>query len=119
MAGSFAGTTLSYPRRPGDHPLVGTRAAAIPLTAGRVTELQRTSGFVLIRERGAVALPGDLLQAERADAGPAVLVRPDGYVCWAGQSDDQSGWGVALKRFGAAQVSAAAQAHWSLPSAGS
>jgi hypothetical protein len=27
-----------------------------------------------------------MLQAERADGGPAVLVRPDGYIAWAGAS---------------------------------
>jgi len=83
VAGSFAGTTLRYGRRG----LVGTRATAIPLLEGRLTELQRTGGFVLVREHGAapVKAPG-MLQAERADRGPAVLVRPDGYIAWAGAS---------------------------------
>ncbi|GAA4536989.1 FAD-dependent oxidoreductase [Mycobacterium paraffinicum] len=83
VAGSFAGTTLRYGRRG----LVGTRATAIPLTVGRLTELQRAGGFVLVREHGAgpVDAPG-MLQAERTDRGPAVLVRPDGYVGWAGSS---------------------------------
>ncbi|OBG64496.1 MULTISPECIES: FAD-dependent oxidoreductase [unclassified Mycobacterium] len=83
VAGSFAGTTLRY----GRHGLVGTRATQIPLVEGRLTELQRTGGFVLVRERGAppVEAPG-MLQAERTDRGPAVLVRPDGYIGWAGPS---------------------------------
>jgi 2-polyprenyl-6-methoxyphenol hydroxylase-like FAD-dependent oxidoreductase len=83
VAGSFAGTALRYGRRG----LVGTRATQIPLVEGRLTELQRTGGFVLVRERGATPIeaPG-MPQAERADAGPAVLVRPDGYVAWAGAS---------------------------------
>jgi hypothetical protein len=83
VAGSFAGTTLRYGRRG----LVGTRATQIPLVAGRLTELQRTGGSVLVREHGAapVDAPG-MLQAERADHGPAVLVRPDGYIAWAGAS---------------------------------
>jgi 2-polyprenyl-6-methoxyphenol hydroxylase-like FAD-dependent oxidoreductase len=85
VAGSFAGTTLRYGRRG----LVGTRATAIPLVDARLTELQRTGGFVLVREHGAppVIAPGTL-QAERADRGPAVLVRPDGYIGWAGASAD-------------------------------
>ncbi|OBA76614.1 FAD-dependent oxidoreductase [Mycobacterium sp. 1554424.7] len=83
VAGSFAGTTLRY----GRSGPVGTRATQIPLVEGRLTELQRTGGFVLVRERGAALLeaPG-MLQAERADDGPAVLVRPDGYIAWAGAS---------------------------------
>lgn len=83
VAGSFAGTTLRYGRRGP----VGTRATQIPLVEGRLTELQRTGGFVLVRERGAapVEAPG-MLQAERADDGPGVLVRPDGYIAWAGAS---------------------------------
>ncbi|OBI80431.1 FAD-dependent oxidoreductase [Mycobacterium sp. 1245805.9] len=83
VAGSFAGTTLRYGRRGP----VGTRATQIPLVEGRLAELQRTGGFVLVRERGAapVEAPGTI-QAERADDGPAVLVRPDGYIAWAGAS---------------------------------
>jgi 2-polyprenyl-6-methoxyphenol hydroxylase-like FAD-dependent oxidoreductase len=83
VAGSFAGTTLRYGRRG----LVGTRATQIPLVEGRLTELQRTGGFVLVREHGAAPVEAlGMLQAERADDGPAVLVRPDGYIAWAGAS---------------------------------
>jgi hypothetical protein len=40
-----------------------------------------------VRERGAAPVEASgMLQAERADRGPAVLVRPDGYVGWAGAS---------------------------------
>src|ERR1700727_802126 len=93
IAGSFAGTTLRYPHRRGESPLVGTRATQIPLVHGRITALQRLPGFVLVRERGARAIDAlGLLQAERADSGPAVLVRPDGYIAWAGESADRSAW---------------------------
>lgn len=83
VGGSFAGTTLRYGRRG----LVGTRAATIPLVEGQLTHLQRGGGFVFIREYGAAPIetPG-MLQAQRADHGPAVLVRPDGYIAWAGAS---------------------------------
>jgi len=83
VAGSFAGTTLRYGRRG----LVGTRATQIPVVGGRLAELQRAGGFVFVREHGAAPLeaPG-MPQAERADDGPAVLVRPDGYIAWAGAS---------------------------------
>ncbi len=100
VAGSFAGTTLRYAHRPGESALVGTRATQIPLTQDRLTQLQREPGFVLIRERGAPAVDvTDLHQAQRADAGPAVLVRPDGYIAWAGDSADASEWLAALSRW--------------------
>ena len=83
IAGSFAGTTLRYA---GDG-LVGSRATQIPLIRCRLTELQRTPGFVFVRERGSAPVDATgVLQAERADDGPAVLVRPDGYIGWAGSS---------------------------------
>lgn len=101
VAGSFAGTTLRYRHRRGESPLVGTRATQIPLTAGCVTELQRVEpGFAMIRERGAAPLDtGELAQAQRDDSGPALLVRPDGYIAWAGASADGAGWRAALARW--------------------
>lgn len=102
VAGSFAGTSLQYRRGPGDHHLVGARAAAIPLAGDRLTALQRSPGFVLLRERDAAPVAGVvLLQGQRADDGPAVLVRPDGYICWAGASRDRSDWEAVLQTFGA------------------
>src|SRR5581483_6242490 len=83
VAGSFAGTGLRYGRRG----LVGTRATAIPLVEGRLAHLQRGGGYVFIREYGAAPVEAPaMLQAQRADRGPAVLVRPDGYIAWAGAS---------------------------------
>ena len=102
VAGSFAGTTLRYAHRPGESGLVGARATQIPLIGDRLTELQREPGFVLIRERGRSAVNvTDLHQAERADSGPAVLVRPDGYIAWAGDSANCSEWLDALARWAA------------------
>ena len=97
VAGSFAGTTLRYRHRRGESPLVGTRATQIPLTRGRLTEVQRSPGFVLIREHGTAPLDtGGMAQVQRADNGPAVLVRPDGYVAWAGSSADMAAWHAVL-----------------------
>ncbi|MCF6390877.1 FAD-dependent monooxygenase [Mycobacterium sp. MBM] len=101
VAGSFSGIGLRYGR-------VGARAVQIPLVSGTVTELQRTPGFVLVREHGAatVDVPG-LLQAERRDDGPAVLIRPDGYAAWSGSSHDHQGWGARLADWTGAVRSAA------------
>lgn len=100
IAGSFAGTTLRYPHRRGEASLVGTRASRIPLRQGQIAELHRTGGFVLIRENGApVVDAGRLPQAERADTGPALLVRPDGYIAWAGDSADRFAWAATLARW--------------------
>ena len=100
VAGSFAGTTLRYAHRAGESALVGTRATQIPLTQDRLTELQHEPGFVLIRESGRSPVDViDLHQAERADSGPAVLVRPDGYIAWAGESANRSEWLDVLARW--------------------
>ncbi|CAM2837603.1 FAD-dependent oxidoreductase [Mycobacterium intermedium] len=101
IAGSLAGTTLRYGRRRGDHRLVGTRGTQIPLTHNRISVLQRVDpGFVFVREHSADEIDvAGLLQAERADDGPAVLIRPDGYIAWAGHSADRCGWLTALARW--------------------
>lgn len=112
VAGSFAGTTLRYAHRKVDSPLVGTRGTQIPLTGGRLAELQRLPYFVFIRENGAAPVDATgLLQAERADSGPAVLVRPDGYLAWAGDSTDRSAWGAALARWTGPAVDIDRQPH--------
>ena len=100
VAGSFAGTGLRYAPGPGDNPLVGSRATEIPLVEGPLTRLQRSAGFILIRERGAAPadVPG-VLEAERTDAGPAVLVRPDGYIAWVGASSDSAAMSSAMSRW--------------------
>lgn len=108
VAGSFAGTTLRYRHRRGESPLVGTRATQIPLTQSRITALQRAvPGFVFVRERGAQAVDGGgFVQVERADNGPAVLVRPDGHIAWSGNSSARPEWDAVLRRWtGRAAVS--------------
>lgn len=100
IAGGFAGTTLRYSHRHGESPLVGTRATQIPLRHGRLTQRQRLPGFVFIRERGAAPFDAaGLVQVERADEGPAVLVRPDGYIAWAGSSADRTAAAQTLARW--------------------
>lgn len=95
------GTALRYGHRAGESALVGSRGTQIPVEQGRLTELKRHfPGFVLVRERGArPADVGKLLQVERTDDGPAALLRPDGYIAWAGDSADRAGWVAALTRW--------------------
>jgi hypothetical protein len=40
-----------------------------------------------------------VVEAERTDAGPAVLVRPDGYIAWAGASSDCGAMDGVLSRW--------------------
>ena len=82
----------------GSTELVGTRATEIPLRQEKLTHIQRSAGFVLIRERETrpVGVPG-LAEVERSDTGAAVLVRPDGYVAWVGETSDRDGWMTELR----------------------
>lgn len=100
IAGSFSGVTLRYPRRHDQHRLVGTRAYQVPLRGTRLSELLRTPGFVLVRtaaEQPATDI--DVIQAQRADDGPALLVRPDGYITWAGPGIADTSWRKALREW--------------------
>lgn len=83
IAGMFSGISISYACRRGEHPLVGRRAVQIPLIDGTVTTALRDTTFLMIGENDCsrTDIP------RRADNGPAVLVRPDGYIAWAGRSD--------------------------------
>lgn len=100
IAGSFAGTSLRYPCRRGESRLVGTRAEQIPIIGDQLSTIQRAPGFVLIREKGAAPVAGGALhQTSRCDEGPAMLVRPDGYIAWAGASADKESWQAVLQRW--------------------
>jgi 2-polyprenyl-6-methoxyphenol hydroxylase-like FAD-dependent oxidoreductase len=102
VAGRFAGTGLRYPRGRDEHPLVGTRATEVPLAEGRLTELQRQPGFVLVCARGERSHPPvtrPVTVAWRTDAGPALLVRPDGYIAWAGPAAADPSWRPVLARW--------------------
>ncbi|HEY3748581.1 MAG TPA: FAD-dependent oxidoreductase [Pseudonocardiaceae bacterium] len=94
MVGGLSGTALRYPRTRGQHRLVGTRASAIALSDGTTVGQLRSSGFLLVRPPCTPPAETELVQAERHDDGPTVLVRPDGYIAWAGTDD---GWRTALR----------------------
>ena len=104
IAGSFSGVTLRYPSRRGQSRLVGTRATMVPLVDGQVTAALRAPGFLLIRERGAAPVDSGLCEVVRSDDGPALLVRPDGYIAWAGTtSEGDAGWRAALAEWTGSQ----------------
>jgi 2-polyprenyl-6-methoxyphenol hydroxylase-like FAD-dependent oxidoreductase len=97
-SGMFSGIGIRYGRHRGDHKLVGTRAPDVPLREGRLFEALRCGGFVLVLETGAAAVDSPVRVERRTDGGPALLVRPDGYVAWAG-STATDGWRTALGRW--------------------
>jgi 2-polyprenyl-6-methoxyphenol hydroxylase-like FAD-dependent oxidoreductase len=111
ITGRMTGLTIGYPRGKGDHPWVGRRMPDVPGPGGRLYEALREGRFVLVAATGAVAeLAGGSLRTLRAaDPGApglpaATLVRPDGYVAWAGPAGE-----------GVAEHARAAVAQWCGP----
>jgi hypothetical protein len=94
-----SGIGIAYGRPRGAHRLVGTRAADLTADDGtRLYEALRGGRFVLVAPPGIGADGVD----EHVVSGTqtALLVRPDGYVAWAGQNPD--GLPAVLARWGAA-----------------
>ncbi|NUT95557.1 MAG: NAD-binding protein [Saccharothrix sp.] len=84
--GQLSGVGYTYPKPAGAHALVGTRAADRPLADGRrLYEALRGQRFILLGDAD-IAGWEDHVEAVHTDgpANPLVLVRPDGYVGWAG-----------------------------------
>ncbi|SEG64559.1 2-polyprenyl-6-methoxyphenol hydroxylase [Nonomuraea solani] len=76
----------------GGHPLTGRFVPDLPLEGGgRVAELMRAGRPVLLDLGAGVTLDDDWIEVVRArcDDPPAgaLLIRPDGYVAWAGDGD--------------------------------
>jgi hypothetical protein len=101
VAGLISGLSLRYDL-PGEHPLTGRRLPDLELETRtgrvRVSTLFRTGHPVLLDLAGLVPAelplpPGvDLVRATLVDkdelGAAAVLLRPDGYVCWAADAAD-------------------------------
>ncbi|MEU9123029.1 FAD-dependent monooxygenase [Streptomyces sp. NPDC048506] len=106
IAAMIAGTDIRYPM-PGapDHPLLGARAPGVRLPYGRGALLADAASAVAAAADGWVGRVDRVGRPDHgpaADGGEALLVRPDGYVCWAGRDDDADGLRAALARwFGA------------------
>jgi 2-polyprenyl-6-methoxyphenol hydroxylase-like FAD-dependent oxidoreductase len=102
FAEKIAGTGVRYDLG-GGHPLVGRRMRDLPLAHGRLYERMRDGRGLLLDPTGALTVEGwaDRVgvveePAEGLEA-PAVLLRPDGHVAWAG--GDPAGLAEALRRW--------------------
>ncbi len=91
LLGRVSGVGIGYPRPRGAHRMTGRRMPDLECAGGRLYELIRSGGFVVAtadphldpgRDGVTVALHADRTLPE------AVLVRPDGYVAWAGPAAD-------------------------------
>ncbi|MEV0822474.1 FAD-dependent monooxygenase [Nonomuraea rubra] len=91
ILGRLSGLEFAYPPDgPDVHPLTGRRAADGPTEAGRLYEVLRAGTFVLLSDQEVPAPYRDRVRPARPLAGTrpeATLIRPDGYVAWAGDRD--------------------------------
>ena len=87
MQGRLSGIGISYPHPRGVHPLTGRRIPDIDCSPTRLYELMRDGRFVLLTRTAIDLGRTDVTVAAHTDPAlpPAVLVRPDGYVAWAGE----------------------------------
>lgn len=106
LAEKVAGLDIRYDVGDGPDP-VGRRMPDLPLASGTLYARMHTGRGILLDRTGALAITGWSDRVDRlAEPGapfphPAALIRPDGYVAWAGE--DQADLDAALHRwFGAA-----------------
>ncbi|WP_455713630.1 FAD-dependent monooxygenase [Streptomyces tubercidicus] len=102
IAAMIAGTDIRYPMPDAPHhPRLGARAPGVQLPSGRAALLaDPTSAAAAAVAEGwgdRVDCHGPLGPA--ANGAEALLVRPDGHVCWAGRNDDADSLRSAFARW--------------------
>ena len=93
LQGRLTGIGISYPRPHGAHPLTGRRMPDVDCSGSRLYELMRDGRFVLAtRDKLRPGRCDNTVVTVAVHADPslpeAVLVRPDGYVAWAGDATE-------------------------------
>lgn len=91
VVGQLTGIGYRYPAPDGAHELVGTRAGDLALAGGgRLYDALRGGRFVLVGSADLTGWEDRVVQVTPAQPdGPLRLVRPDGYVGWAGSDTAQ------------------------------
>ncbi len=113
VSGMLSGIGIRYPSPAGAHHAVGERAPDVLLTGDangpvRLYEALRSGGFVLLAPPDSdMPVPdGWTDRVRRATAAEATdtvrLVRPDGYIAWAGRTADAAGLSGALTKWSGA-----------------
>ncbi|WLQ49095.1 FAD-dependent monooxygenase [Streptomyces poriferorum] len=99
--GMISGIGIGYAAPHGAHRLTGKRAPDLGLVEGRLHQLLGEGAFVLVTPTGVPtpASPAPVVHAHwTGDRTTALLVRPDGYVAWAGDRTDPAALTAALAR---------------------
>lgn len=96
LTGTLSGIGFGYAAPHGAAELVGRRMPDMRLRDGRLFEALRGGTFVLLADQAA-AVPAEVSCRVRVaqplePGAEAVLVRPDGYVAWAGPARDFAAW---------------------------